>query len=303
MPHLHPDPAAATAPSLTADARAALAELAAATPEWRPWLALLEIALAEADHDSWRTVDIRFAAARPVDAPLLEGARTLVDAPAAGRTVRALLAGAVPDEAPGPDAPGPDARGPGLDPLALLAAGLRQDDEALGRLAAIDGLPDAPLATVAHFAVMPLLLEAARRAADALPPDWRHGYCPTCGAWPTLAELRGLERRRVLRCGRCATGWEGEVLRCPFCGERDHRRQGALVPESGGERARVETCESCRGYLKTVTTLRPKPAWALPLEDLRTLPLELTVVERGYRRPDRPGWTLEVAVGPALEGR
>jgi FdhE protein len=112
-------------------------------------------------------------------------------------------------------------------------------------------------------------------------------------------ELRGLERRRVMRCGRCAAAWEREVLHCAFCGERDHRRQGMVTAADEEHRVRVETCASCGGYLKGLTTLRPLPAWALPLEDLRTLPLELTVLERGFRRPTTPGWMATLAVVPA----
>jgi FdhE protein len=163
------------------------------------------------------------------------------------------------------------------------------------------GIPRERLATLAHFLAVPLLLEAARRAGPILPAGWPHGYCPACGAWPALAELRGLERRRVLRCGRCALGWERGVLHCAYCGERDHRRQGALVPDGEGERVRVETCLTCRGFLKVVTTLRGKAAWELLVDDLRTLPLDLAALDRGFERPEPPGWQLAVAVAAAAE--
>jgi FdhE protein len=277
---------------LPPDASAAIHEQGQATPEWKPWLGLLEAALRHADDAAWRGAEMHLAGARPVDAPLLEGARIRVDGQAATRLVAELLrlAGLGQDGDSVPD----------LNPLRLLDAGLRQDEALLARITAASepGVEEAqPVpSAVAHFSVLPLLLEAARRATDAIPPAWARGYCPVCAGWPTLVELRGLERRRVLRCGRCATGWTRDVLHCAFCGERDHRRQGSLIPDQEAELVRVEVCDSCHGYLKCVTTLRAKAPWALALDDLRTLPLDLTALERGYRRPEQPGWSLSLAL-------
>jgi FdhE protein len=289
MAHAPSRPHAQAVPCLTEEARSALREQAAATPDWAPWLRLLETALGAADHEAWRSADIRFAAARPADAPLLEGARVFIDVDAARVLARALAA----------DAGHPDTS---VDGIALVTAGLDQQEERL-RQAAGPGIDTGAIAALAQFAVRPLLLEAARRAHAAVPADWGQGYCPVCGEWPALVEQRGLERQRILRCGRCAAGWHRDVLRCPFCDERDHRRQGSLVPDEGGELVRIETCHSCRGYLKSVTTLRAKPPWALALDDLRTLHLELGALERGFQRPDHPGWRLSVGVAPRAEAR
>lgn len=279
-----PGAVASIAPAIPPEARAAIAELAAATPDWAPWLGMLEAALDHADTPQWRASEIRFARARPIQAPLLEGARILVDPAAARGTLVALLelAGVRPPEE--------------LDALGLLEAGIAQDEARVARMGEAAGLAPAPLATVVHFLSLPVLLEAGRRATPAVPSDWGHGYCPVCGAWPALAELRGLERRRVLCCGRCGTGWARAVLHCAYCGERDHRQQGALVPDGEQERLRIETCHSCRGYLKVATTLRAKPVWELHLTDLGTLPLELTARDRSFIRPDAPGWRARAAV-------
>lgn len=276
-----------TASFLPPDARAALNRQGESTPEWRPWLGLLETALRHADDDAWRRVDLRFAAARPAQAPLLEGARVLVDRRATERLVADLLG----------SAQRPDVR-PRIDPhpQRLLEAGLHQDVASLDPGGAADGGDPPVPSALAHFAVMPLLLEAARRAVPAIPPDWGAGYCPVCAGWPTLVEMRGLERRRLLRCGRCATAWARDVLHCVFCGERDHRRQASLLPDDAAELLRLEVCDACQGYVKVITTLRPKEPWAIALDDLRTLPLEWTALERGYRRPERPAWTLSVGV-------
>jgi FdhE protein len=295
------NPRVTTGPAWSDAARQAILEQAESTPEWRSWLALLEIALTAAADDAWQGIAVQLASARPAGAPVLEGSRITVPSDAADDLVTGLLG----STSRAGDAGEPDAAAGSavrtVDPLRVIDAGIRQDRPALDGLATRAGTDGGVLAAVAHFAAIPLLIEAGRRAAERVPPDWRAGYCPVCGAWPTLVELRGLERRRVLRCGRCATGWARDVLHCPFCDERDHRRQGSLVPAEGGELLRMETCASCNGYLKSVTTLRPGPVWAVPLEDLRTLELELSAIERGFRRPDRPAWPLELALSVGTE--
>jgi FdhE protein len=294
-----PHPTLAAGNYWSGAARDSIGDQARRTPEWRAWLGLLGLALRAADGDAWRGIDVQLAAARPAASPVLEGAGITFPRAEAGALIGALLRAAEPDPAGSrhADDPADDRWAP--DPTELLRAAIQYDRAGLDRLAALAGLAPGVLATVAHFATLPLLLEAGRQAAPRIPADWTGGYCPVCGAWPTLVELRGLERRRVLRCGRCATGWARDVLHCPFCGERDHRHQGALVPEEGGELLRLETCRSCLGYIKCVTTLRPRPVWDIPLEDLRALDLELRALDRGFQRPERPGWPLDVALATA----
>jgi FdhE protein len=74
-------------------------------------------------------------------------------------------------------------------------------------------------------------------------------------------------------------------IRCPYCGAIGHESRGALVSEQDGEARKVETCSACRGYLKSVSTLR---AWAgdeVALTDLATVDLDLVALERAFERP------------------
>jgi FdhE protein len=143
------------------------------------------------------------------------------------------------------------------------------------------------------MAAVPLLQACARALQSEVPLAWWEGYCPVCGAWPALAELRGLERKRWLRCGRCSAGWELPLLRCPFCGEMHHDNLGYLAPEESQQTRRVEVCKTCSGYLKAEATVRALAPWAVLLDDLATLPLDVAALERGYARPTRPGYALE----------
>jgi FdhE protein len=55
----------------------------------------------------------------------------------------------------------------------------------------------------------------------------------------------------------------------------------------------VEICRTCNGYLKALTTMRSLAPWAVLLDDVTTVHLDVVALERGYRRPERPGYALQ----------
>jgi FdhE protein len=183
-----------------------------------------------------------------------------------------------------------------IDPVALVEAAVCQDDAQIDALAEDAGVDGAAFRVLAQMAALPLLQTCGRALREQIHSSWWEGYCPVCGAWPTLAEFRGLERKRWLRCGRCATGWEVQWLRCPFCDETDHTNLGYLAPEEGETSRKVEVCDNCKGYVKAEPTVRNLAPWEILLDDLATVPLEVAALDRGYHRPERPGFALEVRI-------
>ena len=271
-------------------ARQRLERLGRGTPEWRSWLRLLEATIAAVQDSAWDTVAPELDPARPETAPVLAGAEIAVDRSLGRRWVRRLLEAAARGD--GQAAGSLAAAASALDSHEFLQVVVGQDAEALSHLAAGAGADPRALAALGGLVAIPLLQACARRLADQLPGAWSYGYCPLCGAWPALAEVRGLAPSRRLRCARCGGDWRAEWLACVYCGETDHARLGSLVSDSHGETRKVDTCAACRGYLKTVTTLEPAPADAVALEDLSTVDLDVAALERGYARPDRPGYVL-----------
>lgn len=288
-------PAASGRPSpagLPPDARQRLDALGREHPEWRSWLALLEQALLEVRDPSWGLAAPEPGAGRAAAAPLLAGAVVVVDPSPAGRWLRRLLETAARGEGAGAASLAAAARADRLDPLAVLEAAVCQDEARLASLAAALGAEPGALQAAAHLAAMPLVQACGRHLAARIPHAWPRGYCPVCGAWPTLAELCGLENARRLRCARCGSEWGIAWLRCPYCGETGHEQLGSLVPERQGESRKVDVCAACRGYIKTVTTLRPAPPYGVALEDLATVDLDVAARARGYTRPERPAFPL-----------
>lgn len=270
---------------LDADQAKRLADVRQKQPESATWLALVEAALAESqDATTWDAAVPAPEHDRPARAPLLHRAEITVNPRSVSRFTRRLAKLA-----------GLNGAAHRLDPIDLLEAAIRQDDARIDSLAASD---PATLRVVAQVAAVPLLRACARAIGSEVSPAWWEGYCPLCSAWPTLAEFRGLERKRWLRCGRCGTGWEVPWLRCPFCAETRHENLGYLAPEEGETTRKVEVCDTCKGYVKAEPTVRELPWWGVLMDDVATVALDVAALDRGYHRPERPGFGLEVTIVP-----
>jgi FdhE protein len=249
-------------------------------PEWTPWLRLLEAARVEAADHAYASAVPELPPVSDDGAPLVDGAVLELARSAADRWARRLLGLAA--DAGASVSLAAAARAPALDALAVLEAAIAADRARLDACADRAAADREAFAAVAAVAAMPLLQACARRWSALVPAGWDHGYCPVCGAWPALAEARGLERERRLRCVRCGGDWRTEWLRCPFCGNRDHLRLGALSPEDTLETRRAETCAVCRRYVKTVTTLEATPGAAVAIRDVTTVDLDLGALAHGF---------------------
>jgi hypothetical protein len=167
-------------------------------------------------------------------------------------------------------------RAPASKPVRSVAPDARVEDNPWHPLprSIVEASPeiDPALArSVLRLALLPVLAPHAARL-DALRPEglWTRGECPDCGGPPVLAESRGLEQRRHWRCGVCAGDWPGDRLRCPICGETDHRRLSYRFVEGEHDRYRLALCDSCGASLPAVSTLAPLSAPALLVAELAT---------------------------------
>ena len=109
-------------------------------------------------------------------------------------------------------------------------------------------------------------------------------HCPVCGTKPQVGVLRpeGDGAKRSLICALCAHEWEYRRIVCPSCGEENPHKLAVYSAEEFGH-VRVEACDSCHSYIKTVDL--SKNGLALPVVDeLATIPLNLWATEHGYTK-------------------
>jgi FdhE protein len=260
-------------------------ELQGAHPEWSPYLALVSLVLEEAKEEVWNDAVPPPGSGQPGQ-PMLAGTVIRLPRRVAERWVR----DAVRMAAAHSDAARPllEATGTGrLDAGRLFEAAVAGTPGPLRTLGAEAEVGVGILEALTPLIGMPLWQACGRAWADRTPAGWRHGHCPICGAWPALAELRGLENRRRFRCGLCGADWGGDLLWCPFCGTDDHARLDSLVLPDRCDTRRVDVCRACQGYIKTITTLSPTAPREVLLRDLATLVLDAAALDQGYRRPPR----------------
>jgi FdhE protein len=108
--------------------------------------------------------------------------------------------------------------------------------------------------------------------------------CPVCSRPPCLGILReeGQGARRTLLCGCCVTEWEYLRVVCPKCLEERFDALPVYTADTFPH-VRIEACDTCHRYLKTIDLTRN--GLAVPLvDDIASLPLDLWAGEKGYRR-------------------
>ena len=108
--------------------------------------------------------------------------------------------------------------------------------------------------------------------------------CPFCGEKPQVGVLRqeGDGGKRSLICSLCSTEWDFRRLFCPSCGEEAVDKL-PVYSASEFEYVRLEACDSCHTYIKSVDLT--KNGLAVPVVDeLASVPLNLWAEEHGYRK-------------------
>jgi FdhE protein len=176
-----------------------------------------------------------------------------------------------------------------LDLEELLKARRHSPD----RFAALATELDIPLEILTFFAdesLAPSLVEGRR----GLAAQWKEesargsGYCPVCGSAPALGVLEE-DGRRFLICSVCRQRWQVHRVRCAACGQTDAQKLYYIYSEE--EPAyRIDACDVCRHYVKTVDRRRLARPFYPPLEQVLTVHLDLVAAEKGLAPAPGVNW-------------
>jgi FdhE protein len=118
----------------------------------------------------------------------------------------------------------------------------------------------------------------------------RPGHCPFCGGSPWIAARRAdasgepgsTGARRLLGCALCGAEWPLGRILCPACGEGDPVKLPSFQSEHYPA-ARIEACETCRRYVKSIDLT--VDGRAIPeVDDLLSLSMDLWTVREGFTR-------------------
>ena len=263
-------------------------------PEWEPWLAVVQEMLREINNPHWDAAVPR-GVTQQDKTPLLAGATLALQQDSVHDLVQSLMRIASRSGTP-QMASLERAIEAELDLFNLFKAALCQDCDYLRQSAMAVGAEPEAFQAVTALAPVPFLQACNRHWKLSIAPGWLEGYCPVCGTWPAFAEVRGIERTRYFRCGRCGGEWRAHCLFCAYCGMNDHESLVSLVPGNGGASRVIEACKHCLGYVKAFTTLEGSAPEKVILEDLASVDLDVAAVEQGYKRPQGAGYSLDVTI-------
>jgi len=106
--------------------------------------------------------------------------------------------------------------------------------------------------------------------------------CPFCNARPVAGVLRGEGDggKRWLLCSLCSTEWQYRRVLCPGCGE-ENKDKLPIFTASEFPAARVDACDTCKTYLKSIDLT--KDGHAIPIVDeIATVALNIWAEEHDY---------------------
>lgn len=108
--------------------------------------------------------------------------------------------------------------------------------------------------------------------------------CPFCHRKPGVGVLRPLGDggQRFLTCSFCLNEWEFRRIVCPGCGEENHAKLPVYTAEEL-KHVRVECCDTCRSYIKTVDLTQNGRAEPI-VDEMASIPLDLWAQTQGYSK-------------------
>jgi len=118
--------------------------------------------------------------------------------------------------------------------------------------------------------------------SEPMPGRETFGTCPFCSARPLAGVLRpeGDGAKRSLICSFCSTEWNIGRIVCPACAEETVEKLAVYTADQF-QYVRVEACDTCRCYIKTVDL--SKNGHAVPVVDeLASIPLDLWAQQHDY---------------------
>ena len=112
---------------------------------------------------------------------------------------------------------------------------------------------------------------------------WWKGYCPICGSEPFLAEFKE-DGTRFLVCSLCGDEWRFNRLKCPFCENENHEALRYFYAEKEERAYRIDVCDECKRYIKTIDTNELGEEVIPIIEDAGTLFLDVLARNEGFTK-------------------
>jgi FdhE protein len=171
-----------------------------------------------------------------------------------------------------------------VDILELLKQADSGNGEFITALSKKLGIKKDVLVFLAKNSIKPIFEGYAKELGNYVDQErWWKGYCPICGSEPFMAELKE-EGARYLVCSSCSFEWRFNRLKCPFCENDNHEKLRYFYAEQEGRTYRIDVCDVCKRYIKTIDTAQMGVEVIPILEDAGTLFLDVLARNEGFTK-------------------
>ncbi len=169
-----------------------------------------------------------------------------------------------------------------LEPQSLFSALLNGNEALFENISGELEIEKQVLGFITYNSLKPCLCTGAVQLSAYLSKNepWLKGYCPICGSAPIISILEG-EGARSLICSFCWHSWSVKRVYCPFCDNSDNKDLHYFFSEEEKD-LRVDLCDKCHKYLKTLDTREADRLIYPPLEQVSTLHLDIKAQEDGF---------------------
>ena len=170
-----------------------------------------------------------------------------------------------------------------IDFVQLYSAFLKEDESYFDTTASELQIDKDILAYFVYNSARPSLNLCANELSELLDKnkEWHRGYCPICGSPPALS-LFEEDGRRFFCCSFCWYKWRTRRIFCHNCENSDHETLHYYSFE-GDEGYRIDVCDKCKKYIKTIDTRNLDRFIYPPLEYLSTAHLDIKIAEMGFK--------------------
>jgi FdhE protein len=122
---------------------------------------------------------------------------------------------------------------------------------------------------------------------------WDEGYCPVCGATPSIAQLSPKEvtdldqlvgggGKKLLHCSLCAHDWRYKRNTCPSCGNDENESREVFYQETA-KFERIEACHKCGKYCLSIDMRECEPLPDLDVAQIGLIHLDIFAREHDLR--------------------
>lgn len=174
------------------------------------------------------------------------------------------------------------ATGKAIKPGALFDGLLKGNEALFENLAQELKIDKTVLGFLTYNSIKPSLCACADQLAAYLDrtDPWQQGYCPVCGSAAILSLLED-EGRRKLVCSFCWHLWPAKRVQCAYCDSSGSEDLHYFYSEAEKD-TRVDLCDKCQKYIKTIDTRKTTRLIYPPLEHIATMHLDIKAREMGF---------------------